>query len=124
MKNDASCIYVNDVEAFVIEQLLNPYYNSVWRRLKEDSHYYPFIMAEEYPGQDLEVRNQKMWFKHLQYLLKEDPTRITSWLEQFPEWKEKVAGRLKRFGPIKVYKWLQCPIFEYLESALNVEVKR
>ena len=118
-------LHIDNIEAFVIEQMLNPYFNTVWAKWKQDLSYYSLIVEQEYPGQDLDRKNKERWLKHLQHLIRKDPTQITGWLEQVPEWKELLRKRFKLFGPITLYKWLQCPVlFNYITTELGVEVVR
>lgn len=120
-----SNLYIDNIEEFVIAQILNPYFNTVWNKWRQDPNYYPFILVEEYPGQNLERKNSERWLKHLQHLIRKDPTQIVSWLELFPEWKEQVRERLKLFGPVTIYRWLQCPdITNYITVELGIEVIR
>lgn len=107
---------IQDIENFVISQMLNPYWGSVYKRWRGDPKYYQIIKEPQYPGQDLEKVNDKYWLFKLTSLIADDPLLIMVWFKEFPEWKEKVFNRLKLFGPIKFYKWLNCPLINYLKE--------
>ena len=116
-------IPIRDIENFVIDEIFNPYYNTVWEAWRQNPQYHPRIKEPQYPGQDLERANKEAWFNYLQNILSQDPLQIISWLEQYPKWKEKIINRFKMFFPLTFYKWLQCPIIDYLKS-LGVNVKQ
>ena len=99
-------IEVVKIEDFVIEQLILPYMPS----LKEMCHDYGMIYRARVYARKLVMRN-----------LRRNPDLIIHFLNENLETKERVFSRLKKFGGVKWYRYLDMsnPVIRWVNENLE-----
>lgn len=96
------------IEDFVIEEMFRPYMPS----LKDLCHEYEV----EYGGR---VTSQK----RVEENLRKNPELIIYFLNELPETKQQVFNRLRKFGGVKFYRYLDMsnPVIQYVKKGLKEE---
>ena len=99
-------IEVVKIEDFVIEQLFRPYMPS----LKELCHEY-----------GVKFKGEALHQKSIESCLWKRPELIICFLNELPETKQRVFERLKRFGGVKWYRYLDMsnPVIRWVNENLE-----
>lgn len=89
------------IEDFVITQMFRPYM--------------PCLLPGEFQTQAYMDRNEKK--------LRTNPEYIIDVLEKAPETKQRVFNRLRKFGGVKFYRYLDMsnPVIQYVKKGLEEE---